>query len=93
MPTHEAVISTKGERERRGSRGMELPVIIVGLALITLVAIIVAPSRRVRAERRLPSDVETRVLLGEKPDEIEAAIAPRGEREESAAEPFPPAAS
>jgi hypothetical protein len=72
---------------------MELPVIIVGLALITLVAIIVAPSRSVRAERRLPSDVEARVLLGEKPDEIEAATEPHEEREESAAEPFPPAAS
>ena len=46
---------------------MDLPVpviIIVGLAFVTLVAIIVAPSRRVRAERRLPSDVETRVLHG-----------------------------
>ncbi len=73
-----------------------LPVIIVGLALITLVAIIVAPSRRVRAERRLPSDVQARVLLGEKPEQIDAATQPRearGEREESAAEPFPPAAS
>ena len=69
---------------------MELPVIIVGLALITLVAIIVAPSRRVRAERRLPSDVETRVLLGETPEQIEAETEPL---EESAAEPSPPAAS
>ncbi len=68
-----------------------LPVlIIVGLALITLVAIIVAPSRKVRAERRMPSDVQARVLLGESPDEIAAAIAPR---EESTVEPFPPAAS
>ena len=69
-----------------------LPVlIIVGLALITLVAIIVAPSRKVRAERRMPSDVQARVLLGESPDEIAAATAPR--REESTVEPFPPAAS
>ena len=67
-----------------------LPVIIVGLALVTLVAIIVAPSRSVRAERRLPSDVEARVLLGEKPDQIDAATEPR---EESAVQPFPPAAS
>jgi hypothetical protein len=90
LPIHEAVISSVGERERRGVRGMELPVIIVGLALITLVAIIVAPSRRVRAERRLPSDVEARVLLGEKPEQIEAETETR---EESAAEPFPPAAN
>ena len=69
---------------------MELSVIIVGLALITLVAIIVAPSRRVRAERRLPSDVETRVLLGESPAEIDAATAPRVE---SSPEAIPPKAS
>ena len=72
---------------------MDLPiavVIVVGLALITLVAIIVAPSRRVRAERPLPSDVETRVLLGESPRDIEAAME---HREEHAPEPSPPAAS
>ena len=72
---------------------MDIPVpviIIVGLALITLVAIIVAPSRRVRAERPLPSDVETRVLLGEDPHEIDAALQ---SREEVTSEPSPPAAS
>jgi hypothetical protein len=65
-------------------------VIVVGLALITLIAIIVAPSRRVRAERPLPSDVETRVLLGESPRDIAAAME---QREERAPEPSPPAAS
>ncbi|MGZ4690205.1 MAG: hypothetical protein ACXVKA_13965 [Acidimicrobiia bacterium] len=72
---------------------MDLPVpvvIVVGLALITLVAIIVAPSRRVRAERRLPSDVETRVLLGESPRDIAAAM---DSRDEPAPEVIPPAAS
>ena len=70
---------------------MDLPVVIVvGLALITLIAIIVAPSRRVRAERPLPSDVEARVLLGESPRDIEAAL---DAREEHAREPSPPAAS
>jgi hypothetical protein len=43
----------------------------------------------VRAERRLPSDVEARVLLGEKPEQIDAATEPR---EDSAVQPFPPAA-
>ena len=73
---------------------MDLPVpviIIVGLALVTLVAIIVAPFRRVRAERPLPDDVETRVLLGESPREIDEAIADR--EEVSAHESSPPAAS
>ena len=72
---------------------MDVPVpviVIVGLALVTLVAIIVAPSRRVRAERRLPADVETRVLLGESPDEIAAAMEPR---HEVSSESVPPAAS
>ncbi len=58
---------------------MDVPapvIVIVGLALLTLVAIIVAPSRRVRSERPLPADVETMVLLGESPDEIEAATEP-----------------
>jgi hypothetical protein len=65
-------------------------IVIVGLALVTLIAIIVAPSRRVRAERPLPSDVETRVLLGESPDEIEAAME---QRHEVRSEPAPPSAS
>ena len=72
---------------------MDLPmpvVIIVGLALVTLIAIIVAPSRRVRAERRLPSDVETRVLLGESPQEIAAAME---SREDATPQISPPAAS
>ncbi len=72
---------------------MDVPapvIVIVGLALVTLVAIIVAPSRRVRAERRLPADVETRVLLGESPGEIDAAIEPH---QEIGSESAPPAAS
>ncbi len=73
---------------------MDLPVavvIVVGLALITLIAIIVAPSRKVRAERPLPSDVETRVLLGESPQDIAAAI--ETPQEHAAPNPSPPAAS
>jgi hypothetical protein len=67
-----------------------LVIVIVGLAFVTLVAIIVAPSRRVRAERRLPSDVETRVLLGESPREIDESMKPR---EDATPEHSPPAAS
>jgi hypothetical protein len=72
---------------------MDVPVpvlIVVGVALLTLIAIIIAPSRRVRSERKLPSDVETRVLAGESPDAIDAALEPPTE---SASEPMPPTAS
>jgi hypothetical protein len=77
----------------KGKGAVDLPipvVIVVGLALLTLVAIIVAPWRRVRDERPLPADVETRVLLGESPDEIEAATQPR---HDEASEVSPPRAS
>jgi hypothetical protein len=48
--------------------------VIVGLALVSLIAIIVAPSRRVRSERPLPDDVQARVLLGESPRQIESEL-------------------
>jgi hypothetical protein len=45
--------------------------ILVGAAcLAALVAIVVAPWRRVRAEPPIPDDVEARLLLGEDPKEI-----------------------
>lgn len=65
-------------------------IVIVGLALLTLAAIIVAPFRRVRAERPLPADVETRVLLGEPPDQIAAAME---SHHDAGSESVPPAAS
>jgi hypothetical protein len=75
---------------------MDVPVpvlVVVGLAFVTLVAIVIAPSRRVRSERRLPSEVETRVLMGERPGDIEAAIEPHEEPhvEPRASETMPPA--
>jgi hypothetical protein len=70
---------------------MPVPVIIiVGLALVTLAVIVVAPWRKVRAERPLPNDVETRVLLGESPRDIDAAMR---SHEEANSESSPPAAS
>jgi hypothetical protein len=72
---------------------VDLPVpvvIVVGLALVTLIAIIVAPWRRVRSERPLPDDVETRVLLGESPDEIDATLE---SRRAPSPQPSPPRAS
>jgi hypothetical protein len=74
---------------------LPVPVVtVVGLALLTLIAIIVAPWRRVRAERPLPAEVQTRVLLGEPPDEIAAAMEPLPEHApEEASQVSPPAAS
>jgi hypothetical protein len=43
--------------------------LIVGASLVGLLTILIAPSRRVRAERPLPRDVETSLLLGQNPDE------------------------
>jgi hypothetical protein len=74
--------------------GAVLVLVIVGVAALALVAIIVAPFRKVRAEGPLPSDVQARVLLGEKPDQIEAELdAEMHAHEPSGSEPAPPAAS
>jgi hypothetical protein len=43
--------------------------LIVGASTVALVMILIGPSRRVRAEAPLPRDVETKLLLGEDPDE------------------------
>jgi hypothetical protein len=72
---------------------MDLPVpvlIVVGFAAVTLIAIIVAPSRKVRAEPPLPADVQARVLLGQSPREIDAEM---DSREDATPEHSPPAAS
>ena len=50
--------------------------LIVGASLVGLLTILIAPSRRVRAERPLPRDVETSLLLGQDPDAVEASDAP-----------------
>ncbi len=44
--------------------------IVCALSVVVLLLIVVAPWRRVRAEPPLAEDVETRLLLGEDPDEI-----------------------
>jgi hypothetical protein len=47
-----------------------LLIVVVGLAVVGLVLIIVAPWRKVRAEPPLPRDVQARLLLGEPPEQI-----------------------
>jgi hypothetical protein len=43
--------------------------LVVGASTVALLMILIAPSRRVRAEPPIPRDVETRLLLGEDPDQ------------------------
>jgi len=44
--------------------------VMLGASLVGLLTILIAPSRRVRAEHPLPRDVETSLLLGQDPDEV-----------------------
>jgi len=61
--------------------------ILVGVACLgILVVIVVAPWRNVRAEPRIPDEVETRLLLGEDP----AEIAEDEDEEESEGDDGPP---
>jgi hypothetical protein len=53
--------------------------IIVGAAIVGLIVILVAPSRRVRAEHPLPPDVEAKLLLGEDPDQPTIPPTPRAD--------------
>lgn len=57
----------------------------VGLVVLALVLIIVAPWSRVRNEPPLDEEVETRILLGQSPEEIERAIGANSEPREPAA--------
>jgi hypothetical protein len=43
---------------------------VCGLSVLVLLLIVLAPWRRVREEARLDQEVETRLLLGEDPDEL-----------------------
>jgi len=47
--------------------------LIVGASLVGLLMIVIAPSRRVRAEPPLPREVEMSLLLGQDPDQAVTA--------------------
>jgi hypothetical protein len=50
----------------------QLIALIVGVVcLLALLVIVVAPWRRIRSEPPIPDEVETRLLLGEDPNEID----------------------
>jgi hypothetical protein len=53
--------------------------IVVGASAAALLMILIAPSRRVRAEPPLERDVETRLLLGQDPEQPTIPPAPRVE--------------
>ena len=53
--------------------------VVVGASLVALLMILIAPSRRVRAEPPLPRDVETRLLLGQDPDSTIPPAAPESD--------------
>jgi hypothetical protein len=42
--------------------------VVAGISAVALLVIVLAPSRRVRAETRLDPEVETRLLLGVDPE-------------------------
>jgi hypothetical protein len=64
--------------------------VVVGASIVTLVVILFGPSRRIRAEKPLDRDVETRLLLGQDPDEAtippEASSSPEHPRHYTAEE-------
>ena len=51
--------------------------IVVGASVALLLMILIGPSRRVRAERPLPPDVQAKLLLGQDPDQPTIPPPPR----------------
>jgi hypothetical protein len=66
-----------------------IAVICVAACVLAIILIVVAPWRRVRDEPPLEADVQTRLLLGESPEEV-AAEADAAEADELAHRPDPP---
>ena len=62
--------------------------LIVGASIVALLMIVIAPSRRVRAEPPLPKDVATRLLLGLDPDSDQAVDQPEPHADQPA--PYSP---
>ena len=53
--------------------------IVVGASAAALLMILIAPSRRVRAEHRLPPEIEAKLLLGQDPEQPTIPPPPRRE--------------
>lgn len=59
---------------------------IAALSAVILVLVVFAPSRRVRSEPRLDEEIETRLLLGEDPEDLDRELAARDEETTPVAE-------
>jgi hypothetical protein len=55
--------------------------VVLALCGVAVLLIVVGPSRRIRAERRLDPDTEAALLLGEDPDELSDAETTRDVRD------------
>jgi hypothetical protein len=53
--------------------------IVVGASVAALLLLVFAPSRRIRAERPLDRDIETKLLLGQDPDDPTIPPPPRSD--------------
>ena len=54
--------------------------IVVGASVAALLMIVIGPSRKVRAEPPLPRDIESKLLLGQDPDQPTIPPPPRVDR-------------
>jgi hypothetical protein len=53
--------------------------LVVGASVAALLIILIGPSRRIRAERPLPEEVEMKLLLGQDPEQPTIPPPPRPE--------------
>ena len=65
-------------------------IVLVAVSAVTLIVIIAAPWRSVRQEPPLDDEVESRILLGESPEEIEEELEEEEDERETADEPSGP---
>jgi hypothetical protein len=62
-------------------------ILLAGLSALTLLIIVIGPTRTVRRERPLDDDVESRILLGEDAAQIEEELEEEEHEQEEADEP------
>jgi hypothetical protein len=65
---------------------MTVAIVLAAISALTLLLIIIGPTRTVREEPPLDDDVETRILLGEDAAQIEEELEEEEQREEPEAD-------
>lgn len=65
---------------------LTLAIVLVVLSALTLLVIVLGPTRTVREEPPLDEEVESRILLGESPDQIEEELEEEAREREDEAE-------